>query len=49
MNIPTTHHKDTITNVLKIVSAVYLIMNTIRLGIELHEKIAQKKQSVPKR
>ena len=49
MNIPTTNNKDTITNILKIVSAVYLILNTVRLGIELHEKITHKKQSVPRR
>ncbi|WP_027393517.1 hypothetical protein [Aquimarina latercula] len=37
-----TPEKDTITTVLKIVSAVYLVMNTIRLGIDLHEKIIKK-------
>ncbi len=46
MNTPTTHHKDTITNVLKIVSAVYLIMNTVRLGIELYETIVNKKRTI---
>lgn len=40
-----TSEKDTITTVLKIVSAVYLIMNTIRLGMELQEKIKKRKQT----
>ncbi|WP_027392964.1 hypothetical protein [Aquimarina latercula] len=43
-----TSEKDTITTVLKIVSAVYLVMNTIRLGMELQEKI-KKRQHIKRR
>ncbi len=43
-----TAEKDTITTILKIVSAVYLVMNTIRLGMELQEKIVKKKQAKSK-
>ncbi len=37
--------KDTITTILKIVSAAYLVMNTIRLGIDLHQKISQRQKA----
>ena len=31
--------KDNLTMTIKILTTIYLVMNTIRLGIELHEKV----------
>ncbi len=43
--IKNTTDRDTITTILKVVSAVYLIMNTVRLGMDLHEKIVNKQNA----
>lgn len=43
--IENTSKKDSITTVLKVLSAVYLVMNIVRLGIKLHEKIVKKQRA----
>lgn len=40
--IENTSNKDTITTVLKVLSAVYLVMNIVRLGKELSGKKSEK-------
>ncbi len=39
-------NKDTITTVLKVLSAVYLVMNIVRLGKELTKKDQKKQQEI---
>ncbi len=34
--------KDTMTTILKIISAVFLVMNAVRLGMDLHGKVVKK-------
>ncbi len=33
--------KDTMTTILKIISAVFLVMNAVRLGMDLHGKVVK--------
>ncbi|WP_155839679.1 hypothetical protein [Aquimarina latercula] len=41
--------KDVITTVLKVLSAVYLVMNIVRLGKELNKKRSKKAEYIVKK
>ncbi len=44
--IENTSKKDSITTILKVLSAVYLVMNIVRLGKELTKKDPRKQKGI---